>query len=178
MSLKGIFVYTEGYSSLIRLIFILLLIFLICSQSFAITEQEKIDLFAAVEDFFVNLKERNYSKVWESLSSKSQKVIAEDVLKAEKKAGNNVTIEKIFEDFRQGKGFAKDYWDSFLVYFNPDIVLKDSFWEVGKVEKEYAEVLVRYKKSEKPTILKLYKEKDLWKFGLVESFWVIKDYIE
>jgi hypothetical protein len=56
--------------------------------------------------------------------------------------------------------------------------LKDSFWEVGKVEKNYAEVLVRYKKSENPTILRLYKEKDIWKFGLVESFWAIKGYIE
>jgi len=155
-----------------------LFFFLICHKSYAITEQEKIDLFTVVEDFFVNLKEKNYSKVWESLTSKSQKVIAEDVLKAEKKAGNNVTIEKIFEDFSQGKGLAKDYWDSFLIYFNPDIILKDSFWEVGKVEKNYAEVLVRYKKSENPTILKLYKEKDIWKFGLVESFWVIKNYIE
>ena len=52
----------------------------------------------------------------------------------------------------------------------PDIVLNESKWEIGKVGSDEAEIVLQYKKSEKPAVLKLFKEDNAWKLGLDESF--------
>jgi hypothetical protein len=41
---------------------------------------------------------------------------------------------------------------------------------MGEIEKDKAEIILQYRKSEKPAILKMFKEDNEWKVGLDESF--------
>ncbi len=41
---------------------------------------------------------------------------------------------------------------------------------MGKIEKNEAEIFLQNKTSEKPAILKMFKENNEWKVGLEESF--------
>jgi len=131
-------------------------------------EQEKI--LSATESFFVQLKNKNYSAVWSGLSAKSRAKIVSDVRKENKKAGVESNDEALVNDFAAGGTIAKAYWDGFLFVFNPDLALQDCKWEMGKIGSKEAEVVLQYKKSEKPAVLKLFKEDNAWKFGLDESF--------
>jgi hypothetical protein len=58
------------------------------------------------------------------------------------------------------------------------MVLEHSTWKINLIKNEYAEVNILYKKSGKPAILKIYKEDNMWKIGLEETFgtrkWLIK----
>jgi len=87
-----------------------------------------------------------------------------------KKIGIESSEDSLAKDFAAGGVMAKAYWDSFLFVFNPDIVLNESKWEIGKVGSDEAEIVLQYKKSEKPAVLKLFKEDNAWKLGLDESF--------
>jgi hypothetical protein len=51
------------------------------------------------------------------------------------------------------------------------MVLEQSRWEMGFIKKNEAEIILMYKKSDRPTRLKMFKENDVWKVGLVETFW-------
>jgi hypothetical protein len=54
------------------------------------------------------------------------------------------------------------------------MVLEECDWKMGNIKKSEAEIVLQYKKSDKPAILKMYKENDEWKVGLEESFRVLK----
>ena len=138
------------------------------AQNIGPGEQEKI--LSATESFFVQLKNKNYSAVWSGLSAKSRAKIVSDVRKENKKAGVESNDEALVNDFAAGGTIAKAYWDGFLFVFNPDLALQDCKWEMGKIGSKEAEVVLQYKKSEKPAVLKLFKEDNAWKFGLDESF--------
>ncbi|GAB6270321.1 MAG: hypothetical protein STSR0003_01600 [Smithella sp.] len=131
-------------------------------------QQEQI--LSAAENFFVFVKHKNYAAVWSTLSAKSQSKIINDVRKESKKAGVESTPEALRNDFMSGGIMAKAYWDNFLFVFNPDMVLKECKWEMGKIKSSEAEIVLQYKKSEKPALLKMVKENNAWKFGLNESF--------
>jgi hypothetical protein len=127
-------------------------------------------VLSATENYFVQLKNKNYAAVWSSLSAKSRAKIISDVRKENKRIAIESSEDSLAKDFAAGGVMAKAYWDSFLFVFNPDIVLNESKWEIGKVGSDEAEIVLQYKKSEKPAVLKLYRENGSWKFGLDESF--------
>lgn len=131
-------------------------------------QQEQV--LSAAENYFVHLKNKNYAAVWSALSAKSQAKIISDVRKENKKAGVEANDQALASDFAVGGAMAKAYWDGYLFVFNPDIALKECKWEIGKVGSGEAEVILQYKKSEKPAVLKLYRENNVWKFGMDESF--------
>lgn len=126
------------------------------------------------ESFFVSLKSREYGKVWDSLSNKSKKTIVDDVYSEMKKAGEKVELSTVQTDFGSCSYLCKTYWDSFLERFNPDFALTDSEWSLGEQEKDYAEIILKYKNSSSPAVLKMFREKGVWRFGLTESFWTRK----
>lgn len=126
------------------------------------------------ESFFVGMKNREYSNIFELLTSKSKDVIISEVYNAIIKIDESVTKESLMFDFKMGGEISKSYWQGFLKNFNPDMVLVDSSWSVGKCDEKYCEVIITYKKSQKPALLKLYKENNSWKVGVVESFWARK----
>jgi hypothetical protein len=41
---------------------------------------------------------------------------------------------------------------------------------MGEINSYTAEIYVQHKKSEKPAVLKMFKEDNVWKLGLEESF--------
>jgi hypothetical protein len=42
---------------------------------------------------------------------------------------------------------------------------------MGFLRKDKAEIIITYNKSRRPATLKMHKEKNTWKVGLVETFW-------
>lgn len=142
-----------------------------CAQAL---DEESSKIVESAEKFFTSLKNRDYLSAWSLLTNKSKETIVNDVYKELHKSNSSYSKEQIREDFNNNGVLSKDYWNAFLVYFNPDMVLNHCKWEMGKIKKETAEIILRYKKSDNPAILKMYKENDQWKVGLVESFWTRK----
>jgi hypothetical protein len=50
------------------------------------------------------------------------------------------------------------------------MVLEYSKWEIGKVGKERAQINIIYRKAERPAVIQMYKEDNVWKVGLTETF--------
>lgn len=157
---------------------ILLLVILLCSIWAGIScaqnknnPQEENAVLTATEKLFQFMKAKDYVAVWQGISRKTQDIIINDVRKAEKKAsGVEIAKADLEKDFSSGGAFARSYWDSYLSVFDPDTVLQQSKWNMGKIEKNEAEVILHYKKSEKPAVIKIYKENNVWRVGLEESF--------
>ena len=106
------------------------------------------------------------------LTQKSKDVIINDVYKAEqRKVGSELTKESIASNFNNGGPLSRSYWNGFLDNFNPDTALTQSKWDIGKFEKDRGEIIIKYRKSEGPAVLQMYKEQGSWKVGLVETFW-------
>lgn len=127
-------------------------------------------IVSAAENVFIQMKNKNYTAIWEGLSSKSKETIVNDVYKASRKMDIKISKEELLKDFSSGGPNAKAYWDSYLKIFNPITVLEKCNWAMGEIKKVEAEIYVLHKKSERPALLKMYKENDTWKLGLEESF--------
>jgi len=128
-------------------------------------------ILTATENLFQFMQSRDYASIWKGISLKTRGIIINDVQKAVKKA-NGIEIDKqeLEKDFTAGGTLSKSYWDSYLSVFNPDTALQQCTWNMGKIEKNEAEVILQYKKSEKPAVLKIYRENNAWRVGLEESF--------
>jgi hypothetical protein len=122
------------------------------------------------ESLFKSMKTKDYPKIWSLISTKSHKIILNDVHKAIAKTNADIPMDSLRADFASGGRYAKEYWDAFLSVFDPDMALEHSKWEGGKINKNEGEVILLYKKSEKPAIIKVFKENDEWKVGLEETF--------
>jgi hypothetical protein len=151
--------------------FLFILLFLFVSFLCAGNNDNEIDqILSSAESLFKAMKEKNYPKIWTFLSVKSKNIIVDDVYKAVNKKGTNYKKEDINKDFAAGGLLTASYWKNYLENFNPDIVLEESTWDMGKIEKDKAEIVIRYKKSEGPAMLKMFKEEGKWMVGLEETF--------
>jgi hypothetical protein len=133
-------------------------------------KNDVLPVFEATESLFKAMKAKDYPRIWSHLTSKTQQIILDDVRKAISKTDDRTSMDSLRSDFVSGGRYAKEYWDAYLHEFDPDMVLENSKWEAGKFEKNEGEIILRYKKSEHPAILKVFKENDLWKVGLEETF--------
>jgi hypothetical protein len=155
---------------------LLILLFPLTSESTANLEKEHDHILTSAESLFKMMKERNIERIWFYLSKKSRSSIIEDTYKAmvnhEKGRGNELGFskEEIDRDFTNGGAIAKVYWKSYLENFDPDLVLEQSRWAMGKVSKDRAQINVTYKKAERPAIIQMYKEAGRWRVGLTETF--------
>jgi hypothetical protein len=148
-----------------------ILLFLFVSYLHAGNNDIEIDqVLSSAESLFKGMKENNSPKIWMFLSVKSKNLIIDDVAKAEEKTGRKYAKEDIGKDFATGGQLSRLYWNSYLEMFNPDFVLEESRWEIGKIEKDKAEITIRYRKSEGPATLKMFKEEGKWVVGLEETF--------
>ena len=170
---------TRQSKAIYKYIFPLLAIFiLIAIPVYAQYSEAQINaiLFPA-ESFFKSLKEKNYSKTWISLSQKSQNTIIDDISKEilKNQSSQTPTVgyskEQINADLETGGSISKLYWNSYVQYFNPDMALEQSAWNIGFIKNDNAEITIQYKKSDSPAKLKMFKENNAWKVGLVETFW-------
>jgi hypothetical protein len=127
-------------------------------------------VLASAETTFKAMKEKNYPAIWNSLSAKTRRSAVDAVYKASRKANFELEKEKIVADFAKGGELAKAYWDGYMEVFDPDTVLEQSKWGIGTIGKDTAEINILYRKSTKPAVLKLYREDNVWKVGLEETF--------
>lgn len=134
------------------------------------SETESLILDSA-EKFFLLLKKSDFKNAWELLTEKSRKAVIDDVYNVSKKLGQEIKKEAVAKDFNSNGVIFNSYWNAYIQNFNPDMVLEQSKWEIGRIGKDEAEIIINYKKSEKPAIVKMLKENGAWKIGLVETFW-------
>ncbi len=137
------------------------------SQSVSPVAEEALE---AAESVFKFMKAKDYPAIWQGLTKETKNEIVASVRKAAKKTGQEYTLEQLVKDFASGGPQAKAYWEAYLNVFNPDMVLEDSKWSMGPIEKNVATVNIQYKKSDKPAILILKKEGGIWRLGLDETF--------
>jgi hypothetical protein len=163
------------------ILFLFLLLFLSAVPAHSQpTEAQLNALLVPAECFFKSLKDKNFTKTWSLLSRKSQDTIVDDVFKeiiknkSSQQTAEDFTKEQIMADFEAVRPLSTAYWNNFLNYFNPDLVLSQSKWEIGKIKKDKAEISIQYKKSDNPAMLQMIMENGAWKVGLVETFWTRK----
>jgi hypothetical protein len=132
------------------------------------SELDKV-LFSA-ESIFKAMEERNYRAIWWSLTGESKRAIVDAVYKASTESHTVYSRKQINTDFEIGGLLSKTYWNGFLAEFDPAIVLEQSQWELGLLKGTEAEINIRYRKAQKPAVLKLYREGGAWKVGLEETF--------
>jgi hypothetical protein len=162
------------FRSLTIFSFLLSSLFFIVSHQSAYAEYDYAavtPVLNAAESFFSFLKKDNYSASWDMLSKETRQTIITDIHKTYKKMGGTIKKEDIQRDFENRGNIFLSYWKAFATNFNPDMILNDSRWEVGFIEEQKAEIIIRYKKSSNPAKLKLFKENGAWKVGLTETFW-------
>lgn len=124
------------------------------------------------EGLFKAMKVKDYNKIWDSITAKSKETIIEDVARALEKSGaKQYTEEQLKDDFSSCSVNCKAYWKGYLSNFNPDTVIEQSKWDIGIIKRDKAEIIVTYKRSERPAVIKMYKEDGTWKVGLTETFW-------
>jgi hypothetical protein len=150
--------------------------FLVCMsiQNALAQDGETDQVLSAAESLFKAMKAKQYKDIWPLLTLKTQDNISDNVIKASSKEGHQLTKEQVKTDFSAGGPLAKAYWDAYMETFNPDMVLQQSTWKMGKIKKNEAEILIQYRKAEKPAIIQMNKENGTWKTGLEETFGVLK----
>ena len=130
-------------------------------------DKETDSILHAAEACFKAMKQKNYVGIWDTLSTKSRATILGDVTK---RAAGTYSRQQIETDFSAGGLIARSYWDEYLFYFDPDMALEQSTWEMGPVGRQQAEIIIQYRKAEQPARLKMFMEQGLWKIGLIETF--------
>jgi hypothetical protein len=127
-------------------------------------------VLSAAEAVFQNMSQAAYPALWAGLSSKSRQSIIKNVRKALGKGGLDYADERIGADFAAGGELARDYWTNYVLQFEPRLILEESKWTMGELKKDTAEIIIRYKKSDRNAVLKMFREEGAWKVGLEETF--------
>lgn len=157
----------------------ILILSLLLSSALHSSEYEvENEVLSAAEGFFIALKEKRFSDVWESLTDKSRDTIVTDVFNEINKTKTKIGKELVKEDFDNNGELFKLYWSAFLNNFDPDTVLEKSVWAIGKIKGDTATIVLKHKESEYNSEIKLYKEDGRWRLGLSESFWIMKRYLK
>jgi hypothetical protein len=128
-------------------------------------------LVYSAEDFFISIQESVFETSWDLLSEKSKNKIINEIYEASRDNGTKVEKDDIRRSFRQNGIIASNFWNAAKTRFDPAMVLEESQWEVGFIKNDKAEIIITYKKSSRPSKLKMYNESGSWRVGLVETFW-------
>lgn len=132
-------------------------------------------ILRAAETLFQSMKSRDYPATWWVLTGKSRETIVSETDDAIRRTGAGappVPKERIREDFAAGGPISREYWEGFLRRFDPDDALEKSRWRMGTWDKDRAEVLITRQGADRPAVLRMFREGDGWKAGLVETFWI------
>jgi len=140
------------------------------SADYAQREKEDAVLNNA-DECFKAMQNEDFTKVWSLLSSKSKSQIIDSVYKGLLKANITAYTKKdIEQDFSVGGSISKSFWSGYLKNFSPKMVLDESVWEKVEFDGDKAKIVIKYKKATVPFDLKMYKENNEWKVGLIETF--------
>lgn len=132
-------------------------------------------ILSSAEALFKTMEKRDYQRIWTYLSAKSRASIIKETYRkmAEYERGEKGTPYSeslVGQDFAQGGTIAKAYWDGYLGVFDPGLILEQSKWEMGKIDKDRAQIIIKYRKAERPAIIQMIQESGEWKVGLIETF--------
>ncbi len=131
----------------------------------------------AAEKFFISLENGNYDTAWDLLSEKSRETIIDDVYQASLKIEKNIKKDDITEDFRRRGVVFRNYWRAFVNNLDIAMILERSRWKMGYIKNNKAEILISHKRAE-PARLRMFKENNRWRVGLVETFRTKKSWLE
>jgi hypothetical protein len=158
-------------------IFIAAFVMFAALPAFADSRDTQIDtILNSAESLFKTMKVKDYKGIWAYLSGPSRVTVVNDTYKAlvanspAVKPDMQYSKEMVESDFRSGGPIAKAYWDAYLQNFNPDWLLEQSKWQMGKIEKGKAEIVIQYRKGEGPVNLQMVAENGKWRVGLMETF--------
>lgn len=134
-------------------------------------DENVIRLLTTAKGFFRSIENRDYAVIWDTITVKSRAQIIKNVHKAQKGTGERSSMVQIRTDFANCAVTCRSFWDAYFNAFDPKLALEESRWEIGFVKKRKAEILITHRDSERPAQLKMYREKGVWKVGLMETFW-------
>jgi hypothetical protein len=134
------------------------------------SDMEINNVLSVSESLFQAMKEKQYPKVWTKITEKTKDKTIDSTYRELKKSGSPTPRETIEDDFRQGGAISKAYWDGYLSFFDPRLVLEHSKWTIGMIGRDKAEINIHFKKSPHPAVLQLFRENEIWKVGLHETF--------
>jgi hypothetical protein len=132
------------------------------------------------DSLFKSMKAGNFEAIWKGLSLKSKNTIVDDVYRAVTKQAEAEKSEarysrgSVESDFSSGGSLAKSYWNAYVEHFKPEWVLEESRWEMGPIDRDEAEIVIKYRKGEGPVRLRMTRENGEWKVGLMETFGRLK----
>jgi hypothetical protein len=155
---------------------IAVLIVLICFMSYSESiagptgEEEINNVLTVAESLFKAMNTKQYPEIWRLITAKTKKSIVDSTFKELKKSGTETRREKIEIDFQNGDALSQAYWGAYLFIFDPEMVLQQSKWTIGRMERDKADIKILFKKSANPAILQLFRENNEWKVGLHETF--------
>ena len=132
--------------------------------------KETQEILDAAEAVFQNMAKRDFPALWLGLTAETRQGIIQSVRKAEGKIGRDHTEEQLLTAFKNGEAVAREYWEAYLLQFDPKTVLNESRWSMGPVVKNKAEIILRHQKSDHDAHLRMFREDGLWKVGLDETF--------
>lgn len=155
-------------------LFLGVLLIFTCSTYGEYPKKDLLSILESAENFFVYIEKGKYETAWKLLSEKSQMTIINDVYKSSRKVRQNFKKEEVINDFKNRGIMFNSYWSAFAGNFDSGIVLRDSLWEIGYIKQDNAEIVITHKKSEHPARLRMFRENNTWKVGLVETFWTRK----
>jgi len=164
---------------IVLFLMIALISHLVMTAPGAVSAEEDINytvdvMLAQAEDFFTYLNKGRYDAAWRLLSDRSRKTIIDDVFETYQKMGGEIQRAAIGQDFEDRGIIFRNYWKSFVQNFDVLMVLDDSRWQAGVMEQDRADIIITHKDSKNPLKLHMVKEEELWKVGLVETFWNTK----
>lgn len=151
---------------------LIILLFCTISDSKAATQKEiETDhILSSAESLFKAMKAKDYPLIWAGLSQQSKNVIVANILKAEKQRNIEHVESDIVNDFSSGNSLSRLYWDAYLSRFDVNSVLDESRWELDEIKNKSAGIKLHYRRSETPTILRMFKENGRWVTGLLETW--------
>lgn len=141
------------------------------SQSLPYDYQSVDPVLSSAEDLFIAFQNNEYASAWALLSKKSQQEIVNDVYKSSKTLNGGISREQVRDDFSEQGTMFRSFWSAFLHDLDVNIVLEQSLWAIGSIDRNKAEIIITYKRSRMPTRLQMFRESGDWKVGLVETFW-------
>lgn len=128
------------------------------------------EIVETTERFFVSMKEKEYGTVWSLITRNSQEDIIDAVAEEMEKNGTYLSEDAIRSDFDNHGLLLNSYWNAFLNNFDPNLVLRQSKWEMGPINGDEAEVTITYRKSDLPARVLMFRENGAWKIGFTETF--------
>ena len=115
-------------------IIISIIFFVVFSTVTLHADKTEDEILGVTEGFFIALKEKDLPMHGDLLTIKSKDTIIDEVYRGINKTKAKIGKEVVKEEFDKKGDLFLIYWDTFIKKFDPDTVLEQSVWNVGKIK--------------------------------------------